>query len=511
VTIQPTAGAQLKGAAPIARVDHGDDVLLERRFRTGVATIVGSNLVSRVLGMMLTVLLARYLGQTDFGKLSYIQTFLSLFSIIPSFGLDRILARELARFPEQSERVLANAFAIKAFLGVPTAIAALLVAVICPFGPDLRVLLVLASVLLLGCIFQPMCSVFEARLDWTRPMACDLLCGFAAMAAVMGAMAGGASFLVLGSLLLLLGRPGAPGLPALLCIYLLARQHIRLRFGYERQVFWPLLRSAAPAALSGVLVMSAARVDQLLIAPLLGVAELGRYSAAARLTEGSGLLASALVVTLVPLMTRYASVDSQRLERVCSLCFRLLSAAALAVSAVAIVAGDGLLTLLLGKEYRVALAPFQVLVLAQLFVLWMAVISPFLIATQRVGFLLLLHAVNASSNLVFNLWLIPRFGIAGAAVGTFCSFGLTCVCLCFMANANRFARIMWTSSVRPAIAVSVSIAVFTLLRWVGIPPVLAGSVGLLAYPSILVLIRGLTPSEVQLLFHGRVGKTADFS
>src|SRR5207249_4046658 len=70
-----------------------------------------------VVGLLVGVWVARYLGPEQFGLLSYAQSFVLLFGMFATLGLDGFVVRELIRNETRRDTLLGTAFVLK-LLGV---------------------------------------------------------------------------------------------------------------------------------------------------------------------------------------------------------------------------------------------------------------------------------------------------------------------------------------------------------------------------------------------------------
>jgi len=73
---------------------------------TGVLAI--SQVITSILGFVLLIYLARYLGEVGFGKYSFAVSFTALFSIVANLGINNYIIRELARNKELTNEYLTN-------------------------------------------------------------------------------------------------------------------------------------------------------------------------------------------------------------------------------------------------------------------------------------------------------------------------------------------------------------------------------------------------------------------
>lgn len=70
--------------------------------------------ISRMLASLLVgIWVARYLGPKEFGVLNYASSFVALFSVLTTLGLDGIVVRELVKDSSKSNTILGTAFGLK--------------------------------------------------------------------------------------------------------------------------------------------------------------------------------------------------------------------------------------------------------------------------------------------------------------------------------------------------------------------------------------------------------------
>jgi O-antigen/teichoic acid export membrane protein len=83
---------------------------------SNTAWLSSEKIIRRVVGLLVSILVARYLGPDLLGKLSFSQSFVSLFYAFISLGLGGIIVRDLVAKPEKAGKTLGSAFTLK-FLG----------------------------------------------------------------------------------------------------------------------------------------------------------------------------------------------------------------------------------------------------------------------------------------------------------------------------------------------------------------------------------------------------------
>jgi O-antigen/teichoic acid export membrane protein len=64
------------------------------------------------------IYVARYLGPEQFGVLSYALAIVTIFMAVSRLGMDSILVRDLAKFPEQAKEYMGTAFGLMVVVAI---------------------------------------------------------------------------------------------------------------------------------------------------------------------------------------------------------------------------------------------------------------------------------------------------------------------------------------------------------------------------------------------------------
>jgi len=101
---------------------------------------------SRIIsGVLVGVLVARYLGASQFGMISYALTITLMLSIFSTLGMDSIIIRELVKSKESENEILGTAFYIKLLGGCITVLSVFLVSYFGNNGKENIMLILLIS------------------------------------------------------------------------------------------------------------------------------------------------------------------------------------------------------------------------------------------------------------------------------------------------------------------------------------------------------------------------------
>lgn len=366
-------------------------------------------------GLLMMIWIARYLGPTSFGQLSYAIAFVSLFGAIATLGLDGILVRDLVRQPAATDELLGSAFVLRLIGSALAVLATVLVVGIVRPGADAARDLV--AIVAIGTLFQAFDVVdlwfqsqVESRYTVMARNAAFLVMILTRMALILAqadvmAFAWAASAeLALAGLALALGfrlrgKTWAALKPRL------ARMQALLMEG------WPLL-------LSSFAVLVYMRIDQVMLAAMLGEREVGLYAAAVRLSEMWYVIPTVIVSSVMPSLTEARARSEEVYYRRLQVLLNLLVRAAYVVAIPVSLFAGPLMQLLYGEAYAAAGTVLAVHVWTVVFVFLGVAYSPWIYNEGRSRFWLLQTALGACLNVLLNLWLIPNLGAVGCAVAT---------------------------------------------------------------------------------------------
>ena len=85
----------------------------KRKILTNVAWATMGKVVNMAGALFVGILVARYLGPEQYGLMNYVISFVMLFTVVSSFGLDNIEIRELAKKPEERHAILGTCFGLR--------------------------------------------------------------------------------------------------------------------------------------------------------------------------------------------------------------------------------------------------------------------------------------------------------------------------------------------------------------------------------------------------------------
>ena len=357
-------------------------------------------------------MIARHLGVSEYGILSFAISLVSFFLILSNLGLQDVLVKHLVTFSEDSNALLGTGFALISTVSL------------CCFAINLAI----ASQL----------STFELRLIVSIVGISILFNGYLIfelyfLALIAGrriAIAKGISLIISVSIKLLLIYFHAPmeafawsialdSVVLLLSFAITFRLHRPLlrRWSVSLSHAKLLLRESWPLLMSGLFITIYMKIDQIMLLHFLGAESVGYYSVAVQISQAwyfvPMLISAAYFPIILEKRKNRSAFDSQLLTLYRTVCLIGLTVAVL----VTIYSSDLIVTLFT-EEYAPAAPVLTIHIWAGVFVGIGTVSGKWLVSESLTKHALYRTGLGAIVNIVLNIMLIPPAGIIGAAVAT---------------------------------------------------------------------------------------------
>ncbi|MDP3974870.1 MAG: flippase [Candidatus Jorgensenbacteria bacterium] len=377
-----------------------------------------SNIGSRLIRAAIIIYAARLLGAAEYGVFSYALGLAGFFTIFVDVGISSILTREVAKKPERASHFFSTTFWMKSVLLFGTTFLILFVA---PYFSNIdaaRVLLPLVALLVIFDNLREFSNAFfrakekmeyEALVTTAMNVAITVF-GFVALAIAVNAHS------------LMIAYVGSAGAGFFAAALLLREEFARIFRSFDRTLIRPVLRSAWPIALMGLLGAMSLNVDIIMLGWFRTPEEIGFYSAGQKIVQVLYTFPAIVASALLPLLSRLVGIQDK-------IKFRLLTEKGLAlVFAVAfplavggIVLAQPIIGFLYGSEYLPGASAFQILIMTVLVVFPGTILGNIVFAHDKQKKIAGYIGVTSIGNVVLNVILIPPFGIVGAAVATIVS------------------------------------------------------------------------------------------
>lgn len=390
-------------------------VNLAQQVAKNTALMMFGQIAALMANLGVTVLLARYLGESSFGLFSYALVFVSFFAILADFGMKPILVREMAQHPEQTAIILGNVLIIKLVLGLIAVILVVSAAFVLKIPAELQLVIVLLAANILfssksytfRIVFE---SLFHVRQQMEKPILWQTLDAITLILVIAAMVLSQASLPALAAAYVLSNLPG------FVLTIRGAYKIVKPKIVWVQKLNHMLLRESFPLFLYAMVMTLYDRLDVILLEAMKAQEDVGLYAAAFRLVSPLNFVPMAVVTTLYPLMSKYGVTSSEKLNRTFSSGMKILFVIIVPLAVGATFFSDTIFSLLYTAAYQQAAPVFGILMWAEVFVFLNFFIADFNNSGGRQTLNLKAATFMCAANLGLNLLMIPRWNITGASM-----------------------------------------------------------------------------------------------
>lgn len=369
-----------------------------------VATLLGSFIVG--------IFVARYLGPEQYGLMSYVIAYVSIFQTLALFGMDNIEIREEAKNKEERDAIIGTAFVLKVFLSLVTMAA---IAVIMAFSKTdtyTKWMIVLYSLSVIFNSFSVIRNYFTA-IVWNE---------YVVKSEIFRTIIG----MVIKVFLLLVHASLSWFIASMMFDFVLLSSGYC--FSYSKKIdsmsLWHfdkkwakvLLRQSFPLMLTTSAVIVYQRIDQVMLGDMLDNTTVGQFSVASKIVEMLVFVPSIICQTVMPILTDIFKKDKTayrvRAQRVMNVTVWL----SILLSVVVCLLSYYIMLFTFGKDFMSAIPILRVLSFKLIAVALSNAAGYLLIIEGLQDYAIFRDVLGCVACVALNLVFIPVLGAVGSAI-----------------------------------------------------------------------------------------------
>jgi len=388
------------------------------KYFKNISWLFAEKILRMIVGLFVGVWVARYLGPEQFGLFSYAQSFIGLFSVFITLGLDVIVVKELLNKNSDDDLLLGTTFVLKLIGFIIMLCLILIITQVTDNDGNSNIIIYFISFSFIFQSFNVIDLYFQSK----------VLSKYVVMSNTV-------SLLISSIIKVLLILNEAPLIAfaivisldtlilALGLVYFYKKQGLEFtNWKYSIVKAKYLLKHSWPLILSGLAISIYMKIDQTMIANILDNESVGYYAVAVRFSEMWLFITIIITKSLFPAILNAKKISEtiyiQRIEGL----YRLLVCISLLISIFIYLFADYIITYTYGVQYKESIILLQLYVWSIIFVFlnngsWQWYIAENL---QRIATIRLF--LGAVVNIVLNLLWIKSYGLVGAVYATLVSY-----------------------------------------------------------------------------------------
>jgi len=385
-----------------------------RRIIANFLSLTTAEVVSKALQLLVFVYIARLLGKEDFGIFTFGFSFAMFISIVADFGLSTLLVREISRNLKKGSIYISNALTIKVLLSFCTLFITFVFLTVMGYSTKIKIV---AFIMVVFAIIQSYTELFYAVFRAFERMHFDAFVKVFRMILLVVLV-----YYVMENnpelILAVLIFPLIELAVLLLAAFFAYKKFIRLRFSFNFNFCYDLLKKSSLFCLSLVFAGLLLYIDVIMLSKLRSTAEVGIYAAATNIIVGLIFIPMMYGNAIFPVLSRFYVSSKKSLSFAYARSFKYMLILGLAISGGIYMLSQRIILILYGEEYRSSAVALSILCIF-LFLRFLNVISGFSLSSiNKQGSRVFSQGVAAGFNIILNLFLIPFYGLIGAAIAT---------------------------------------------------------------------------------------------
>jgi O-antigen/teichoic acid export membrane protein len=418
-----------------------------QRVATNTGFIMVGDLIFRLISLVVTIYLARFLGTVGFGKYSLVFAYLTFFGIITDLGLQNILVREMSRDPSASPKLIGNAYFIRVILTVLGFVLSIIVISLMSYPADTTTYVYIAAFTLLFISFSDFyATIFQANLKMQYRETAKLAFKIISASLIIWII------FSQGTLMQVIIVLVFSEMVKTLISFLFSRKLVKPRFEIDFELWRYLFKESFPIALSSIIWVIYFRIDVIMLSMMMGDIEVGLYSAAYKLSEPLSLIPAALMMSIFPIMSASFKTSEERLVRSYKLSFKYLLIITLPIAVSVSLLSDKIIFLVYGTEFAGSAPALQILIWGLVFTSGGAIFGTLLTSMGKQNLGAYITALCAFGNITLNFILIPILGYVGASIASVITALLAFILGFYFVSKNLRVPPLHSVSLKPVAA-----------------------------------------------------------
>lgn len=375
---------------------------------------VTGKIVNMAGALFVGILVARYLGPSQYGLMNYVISYVTLFTVISNFGLDDIEIRELSKCPDNKNVILGTSFRLRLFFAT---LAFLMILITLYFyKTDIfttYMILGYSLVLYTGC-FNIIRNYFTSIVKNEYVVKSEIIrtvvgAGIKVLLLWIKAPLEWFIMAVIFDTILVAGG------------YLISYRKLVGKISewkYDKKNSIYFIKESFPLVLSGAAVIVYQRIDQVMIGNMVDKESVGYFATAGKFLDLILFIPMVLTQTITPLLVRVKEKNEIEYEEKKKQFVSIIVWIAILLSVFISLIAYWLIYYTYGLRYLLAVPILQIMAFKTIGMALSSSCGQIIILEKKQKWAFIRNFMGYAICIVLNLILIPRYGVIGSACVT---------------------------------------------------------------------------------------------
>ncbi|MBO5240264.1 MAG: flippase [Clostridia bacterium] len=388
--------------------------MIKNRMLKNAYWIIACKILQSILNLFVGVISARYLGPANYGIIAYASSIIAFALPLMQLGLQSILVQEITHDNENEGKIMGSALTLSIFSSLLCMIGVIGFTFFANREDSTTV--IVCAIYSISIFFQAAEMIiywFQAKLLSKYSSIIILLAYVAVMSYKIYLLATGKNLYwfaftpVINGFLVALG---------LVVVYLKkGAQKLSFSLSYAKKLF----SKSKFFIISSMMITIFQNTDKLMIQSMLGEAYVGYYTAALTVAGVVGFVYSAIIDSANPVIIEAKKIEQAKFEKNISSLYSVIFYLAIIQGLVITLLAEPIIQILYGAAYAPAISALRVGVWQISFSCFGTVRNIWMWAEKKYKYIWIIDVSGAILNVILNYFLIPIWGISGAAFASF--------------------------------------------------------------------------------------------
>jgi len=376
--------------------------------------LFGEKILRMIVGLFIGIWVARYLGPEQFGLFSYAQSFVGLFTVIATLGLDGIIVRELVKDESRRDELIGTAFWLKVMGAIGVLI---IVAISVNFTSNDTYTNTLVFIIASATIFQSFNVVdmyFQSKVMSKYVVYANIISLFISSIVKIALILNDAPLVAFAWVVLFDSFISSLGF---IYFYIKNNSDLRIKhLTFKSETAFSLLKDSWPLIFAGIAISINMRIDQVMLKEFLGSESVGYYAAAVKISEAAIMVPHLIARSIFPSFVKSCKDNYKLFTKKIEQGYKYLFYFTFFIAACIYLLADFIITSTFGSEFLDSVYILQISCFLILLSSIGAINGIYFKTLNKQNKLMNRQIIMMIFNIIFNYLLIPVYGPSGAMI-----------------------------------------------------------------------------------------------
>lgn len=381
---------------------------------SNVAWSLGGKVVNMMSALFVGILVARYLGPENYGIMNYVISYVSIFTIIATFGMSNIEIRELSRQKEKKDIIIGTCFIIRICFSLLAYCGIIISLFIFQADRYTTIMILIYGLTLFTGVSELPRNYFISIVENKYIVKSEIfrtLVGAVVKIGLLFLKAPLEYFIIAQVLDTLLVTSGY------YYSYRIMAGSVR-NWTFDKMIVPFFIKESFPLLLSGAAIIIYQRIDQVMIGNMLNKTEVGYFATAGKFVDLILFLPTILVQTITPLLIREKESDYYRYEVKKRTFLSITTWVSLIMALAVSLSAFWMIMYTYGEKYIMAIPVLQIMAFKAVGMALSAAGGQIIIIENMQKWAFVRNILGCFLCVLLNYLFIPKYGIIGSATVT---------------------------------------------------------------------------------------------